>query len=171
MRSTELRSDEYHPYYKSYIEVLGDVELLEMLRKQYVNFPQFIASIPEEKLHYAYGPDKWTVAEVLLHIIDCERVFQYRALRFARNDKTPLPGFEQDDYIPYSGADQMTKEALVQHYQAVRQSTIALFSTFDDEALMRSGEASGVNMSVRAAGFCCCGHQKHHRNIIRDRYL
>ncbi|MDX1314869.1 MAG: DinB family protein, partial [Eudoraea sp.] len=126
---------------------------------------------PEDKLHYAYGPDKWTVAEVLMHIIDSERVFQYRALRFARNDQTPLPGYEQDDYIPYSGASQMTKESLVQQYQAVRQSTIALFSTLDEEALTRAGEANGVKMSVRAVGFCCCGHQRHHRNILRDRYL
>ena len=171
MRSTELRPDEYHHFYKPYMDALGDVELLEMLRKQYANFPQFLASIPEEKLHYAYGQDKWTIAEVIVHIIDSERVFQYRALRFARNDKTPLPGFEQDDYVPYSGADKETKESLVQQYQAVRQSTIALFSSFDDEALMRTGEANGVKMSVRAAGFCCCGHQKHHRNVLRERYL
>ncbi len=171
MRSTELKSDEYHPFYKPYIDALGDVELLEMLRRQFVNFPQFLASIPEDKLHYSYGPGKWTVAEVLVHIIDSERVFQYRALRFARNDKTPLPGFEQDEYIPYSGAEQVTKESLVQHYQAVRQSTIALFSTFDEEALMHVGQASGVKMSVRALGFFCCGHQKHHRNILRERYL
>ncbi len=171
MRSTALRSDEYHPAYGPYIDILGDVELMEMLRKQYVNFPQFLASIPEEKLHYAYGPDKWTVAEVLVHILDSERVFQYRALRFARNDQTPLPCFEQDDYIPYSGAAQMTKESLVQQYQAVRQNTIALFSTFDEDALMRTGEACGNLMSVRAVGFCCCGHQTHQRNILRDRYL
>ena len=171
MRSTELRPDEFHEYYKPYVDTLGDVDLMEMLRKQLVNFPQFLTSIPEEKLQYAYGPDKWTIAQVLVHILDCERIFQYRALRFARNDATPLPGFDQDAYVPYSGADQFTREALVQQYQAIRQSTIALFSSFDKDALMRVGKASGVSMSVRALGFFCCGHQKHHRQILKDRYL
>ena len=171
MRSTELRSDEFPEFYKPYIDVLGDVDLLEMLRRQLENFPQFLASIPEDKLHYTYGTDKWTIAQVLVHILDSERVFQYRALRFARNDQTPLPGFDQDDYIPYSGAESVSKALLIQQYQAIRQSTIALFASLDKEALMRAGEASGVKMSVRALGFFCCGHQKHHRNIIRDRYL
>ncbi|MCE2612060.1 DinB family protein [Flavobacteriaceae bacterium D16] len=171
MRSTELRSDEFHEFYKPYIDILGDVELLEMLSRQLVNFPQFLASIPEEKLQYAYAPGKWSIAQVLVHILDSERVFQYRALRFARNDQTPLPGFDQDDYISYSGADSVSKELLIQQYQAVRQSTIALFASLDKEALMRKGQASGVEMSVRALGFFCCGHQKHHRNIIRERYL
>ncbi|MBT8321476.1 MAG: DinB family protein, partial [Eudoraea sp.] len=147
------------------------VDLMEMLRKQLVNFPQFIASIPAEKLQYAYGPDKWTIAQVLVRILDCERVFQYRALRFARNDQTPLPGFDQDAYIPYSGAELVSKELLIEQYQAVRQNTITLFASLDQEALMRIGEASGAKMSVRALGFICCGHQKHHRNIIRNRYL
>ena len=171
MRSTDLKADEFHEYYKPYVDTLGDVELLEMLSRQLENFPQFLASIPEEKLHYAYAPGKWTVAEVLVHILDCERVFQYRALRFARNDKTPLPGFEQDDYIAYSGAEKVTVAHLIEHYKAIRQSTIMLFSTLDEEALMRKGMASTVSTSVRALGFFCCGHQKHHRNILRERYL
>ncbi len=171
MRTSELHTSEYHEFYEPYIMALGDVDLMEMLQKQFVNFPQFIASIPEEKLHYAYEEGKWTVAEVLVHIMDAERVFQYRALRFARNDATPLPGFDQDIYVPYSGAERVTKEALVQQYQAIRQSTIALFSTLDREALMRVGMASNVSMSVRALGFFCCGHQRHHRQILKERYL
>ncbi|MBT8203858.1 MAG: DinB family protein [Eudoraea sp.] len=171
MRTSELHTNEYHEFYKPYIMALGDVDLMEMLQKQFVNFPQFLGSIPQEKLHYAYAEGKWTVAQVLVHILDAERVFQYRALRFARNDATPLPGFDQDAYVPYSGADQVSKEALVQQYQAIRQSTITLFSSFDKEALKRVGKASGVSMSVRALGFFCCGHQKHHRQILKDRYL
>ena len=171
MRSSELHTGEYHEFYRPYIMALGDVDLMEMLQKQYVNFPQFIGSIPLEKLHYAYAEGKWTVAQVLVHIMDAERVFQYRALRFARNDATPLPGFDHDAYVPISGAERVTKEALVQQYQAVRQSTIALFSSFDKEALLRIGKASGVSISVRALGFIGCGHQKHHRQILKERYL
>ncbi len=171
MRTTELQAGEYHEFYKPYIMALGDVELMEMLQKQYVNFPQFLASIPQNKLQYAYAEGKWTVAQVLVHILDAERVFQYRAMRFARNDDTPLPGFDQDAYVPFSGAEHLSKEALVEQYLAVRQSTITLFSSFDDEALMRKGTASNVSMSVRALGFFCCGHQKHHKQILKDRYL
>ena len=171
MRSTELQAGEYHEFYKPYIMALGDVELMDMLKKQYINFPQFLASIPLEKLQYAYADGKWTVAQVLVHILDAERVFQYRALRFARNDATALPGFDQDAYVPFSGADRISKEAIVEEYLAIRKSTITLFSSFDEEALMRKGKASNVSMSVRALGFFCCGHQKHHKQILKDRYL
>ena len=171
MRSTELQAGEYHKFYEPYIKALGDVELMEMLQKQYVNFPQFLASIPLEKFQYSYAEGKWTVAQVLVHILDAERVFQYRALRFARNDATALPGFDQDAYVPFSGAEEISKEAVVEQYLAIRQSTITLFSSFDDEALMRKGTASNVSMSVRALGFFCCGHQKHHKQILKDRYL
>ncbi len=171
MRTSELNTSEYHEFYKPYIMALGDVDLMEMLQKQFVNFPQFLASIPQEKLNYSYDEGKWTVAQVLVHILDAERVFQYRALRFARNDETPLPGFDQDSYVSFSGAENITKEELVRQYQAVRQNTIALFSSFDRAALMRIGIASNVSRSVRALGFFCCGHQKHHRQLLKDRYL
>ncbi len=171
MKLSELSKKEYPPFYATYIDVLGEADLQALLVKQLTNFPQFIQSIPEEKLHYAYGKDKWTIAEVLLHIIDAERVFQYRALRFARNDKTALPGFDQDEYVPFSKADTYTKEDLIKAYTVVRQSTIQLFESFDREELNRIGTASNSPMSVAALGFICCGHQKHHRNIIRSKYL
>ncbi|WP_273274346.1 DinB family protein, partial [Maribacter polysiphoniae] len=104
MRINELKSSEYDPYYKTYLDVLGNVELFETLGSQLNNFPQFISSIPDEKLNYAYDVGKWTISEVLVHILDTERVFQYRALRFMRGDETPLPGFDQDLYVPNSNA-------------------------------------------------------------------
>lgn len=171
MKTSDLTSGEYHPFYKPYIEALGDVELLDMLERQMTNFPQFIVSIPDDKWHYSYAEGKWTVAQVLVHILDAERIFQYRALRFARNDKTPLPGFEQDDYIPNSGADTITKASFIKSYQILRASTLDLFQSFDDEKLMRIGTGSNVQMSVRALGFFCCGHQKHHKKILKDRYM
>ena len=171
MKTSELHKDDYHPYYDPYIKELGDVDLIEMLKKQRQNFPQFIASIPDDKWHSSYGPGKWTIAEVLLHILDAERVFQYRALRFARNDTTDLPGFDQDAYVPHSGASRRTKDNVIVEYKAVRASTIALYSEFSDEILKRKGRANNSPMSVAALGFIICGHQRHHRNVIRSRYL
>jgi len=171
MKAAELDKNDYHPFYQPYIMELGDVELVEMLKKQRTNFPQFIASIPEEKWHSAYAEGKWTIAEALVHILDAERVFQYRALRFARNDTTDLPGFDQDAYVPRSGASERTKEDVIEEYDAVRASTIALYSQFDDEILKRKGTANNSAMSVAALGFIICGHQRHHRNVIRSRYL
>lgn len=171
MKNSELKKEDYNPYYEPYIAALGDVQLLDMLKRQLVNFPQFIESIPEEKFHYSYQEGKWTIAQVLLHILDAERVFQYRALRFARKDKTPLPGFDQDKYVMESNAENWTKQEMIENYSVIRKSTIALFEKLPEEALKRVGIASDSPMSVAALGFICCGHQKHHRNIIRERYL
>lgn len=171
MKASELTSADYLPFSQPYIDVVGDADLMELMRRQQNNFPQFIESIPESKLHYAYGEDKWTVLEVLVHILDAERVFQYRALRFARKDPTPLPGFDQDIYVPNSLAGQRTKKDIIEEYRIVRGSTIALFAPFDEEILRRAGTASNGRMTVGALGFMCCGHQKHHRNILREKYL
>ncbi|WP_297793108.1 DinB family protein [uncultured Eudoraea sp.] len=171
MKNSELKKEDYNPYYEPYIAALGDVQLLDMLKRQLVNFPQFIDSIPEDKFHYSYQEGKWTVAQVLLHILDTERVFQYRALRFARKDKTPLPGFDQDKFVMESNAENWTKQEMIDNYIIIRKSTIALFEKLPEEALARVGIASDSPMSVAALGFICCGHQKHHRNIIRERYL
>jgi len=111
------------------------------------------------------------VAEVLIHITDTERVFQYRALRFARKDKTPLPGFDQDAYVPFSMANTRSIDAVINEYKSVRQSTISLYETFDEAVLKQIGIASNADMSVGALGFIICGHQRHHRNILKERYL
>ncbi len=171
MTTSQLKAHEYNPYYKAYIEALGEVDLMKTMKKQVVNYPQFLESIPENKLTYRYADGKWTVAEILVHVLDSERVFQYRALRFARKDQTPLPGFDQDLYVPSSGANQRSLESIVAEYKAIRNSTLALYETFDEGTLKRKGVASNAEMSIRALGFIICGHQKHHRNIIRERYL
>ncbi|MBT8290636.1 MAG: DinB family protein [Muriicola sp.] len=171
MKTSELKEHEYNPYYRAYIEALGEVDLMKTLRKQIKNYPQFLASIPEDKLNYQYAEGKWTVAEVLLHVLDSERVFQYRALRFARKDQTPLPGFDQDLYVPQSGAGNRSLDSIIEEYKAIRQSTITLYESFEEDILKRKGVASNSNMSVAALGFIICGHQRHHRNILRERYL
>jgi len=171
MRTSELQISEPFPFYKTYIDVLGDVELLDMLRRQLGNFPEFIESIPGDKLLHSYQVDKWTIAQVLVHVIDSERVFQHRALRFSRGDNTPLPGFDQDFYAINAMAERRSKESIIEEFKVVRRSTIAIFSNLDREALDKLGTASNIEWSVGALGFVICGHQKYHRNILRERYL
>lgn len=171
MKTSELAPGDYHSYYQPYIDALGEVELMDMMQNQLGNFPQFMEHIPAGQLHMAYAPGKWTIAEVLLHVIDAERVFQYRALRIARGDTTPLPGFEQDAYVAASNAGSRSMESLIEEYKTVRQASLSLFNSFAKEHLQKKGTASNVPISVAALGFIICGHQKHHRNIIRKRYL
>lgn len=171
MRTTELIFTRTPPFYKAYIDILGDVELSDILQRQLGHFPEFIESIPDDKLRFAYRPEKWTIAQVLLHIIDSERIFQYRALRFSRNDHSTLPGFDQDRYAENSKAERRSKESMIEEYKAVRKSTIALFASLDQNDLEKMGTASNLPWSVAALGFVISGHQKHHRNIIRERYL
>ncbi|WP_127020253.1 DinB family protein [Flagellimonas beolgyonensis] len=171
MFTSELPTSEYNPYYHTYILALGEVELMAELENGKKKFFALMESFPEEKLGHAYAEGKWTLAESLVHMLDTERVFQYRALRFARNDKTDLPGFDQDAYVPNSNAANRTKADILEEYKAVRESTLTLFRSFSDEVLERRGVASGSQMSVRALGYIICGHQAHHVKIARERYL
>lgn len=171
MTVSELSSNEYNPYYKSYIDKVGDLNLIEGLKSSLKKTEHFFDSIPDDKLEYTYADGKWTIKEIIQHLIDTEIVFSYRALRFARNDKTELPGFDENAYAQTSFANNKKLNELIEHYAAVRKSTIALFSNFDTETLSRIGNASGSNMSVRALGFVIIGHETHHCNIIRERYL
>jgi uncharacterized damage-inducible protein DinB len=171
MLRSELPSSEYNPFYHTYLLALGDVDLIQELNRGKDELITLLEEIPESKLVYSYGEGKWTLAEVLLHIMDAERVFQYRALCFARNDQTPFPGFDQDEYVPHSNAASRTKASLVKEYSAIRESTLCLYNSFDKDILKRVGVASGSRMSVRAMGFIISGHQAHHVNIIRKRYL
>ncbi|RIV30686.1 DinB family protein [Flagellimonas lutimaris] len=171
MLVSELPSSEYNPFYQTYVMALGNVGLIEELKIGKSNFLSLFEKISEEKLGFAYEEGKWTLAEAIVHTIDTERIFQYRALCIARNDKTPFPGFDQDAYVPYSNASNRTKKDLIEEYKAVRDSTISLFNSFDDESIKRIGTASGSKMSVRALGFIISGHQAHHIRIIEERYL
>ena len=168
---SQVTQEEYNSYYATYISKAQAPNIVQGLETSKIEFTDFVNTIPLEKGTYAYAEGKWTIAEVLQHIIDTERVFAYRALRFARNDKTPLMGFEQDDYVPYSNAKTFDKERLVEDFIAVRNSTITLFNGFTDEMLERIGEASGSPMSARAVGYILSGHQKHHIDVIKERYL
>lgn len=163
---------EYAPYAIMYIGLLPDDGLvLKYLEDNLKATTDFILSLPEEKLASRYAEGKWTIKEILVHLADDERIYAYRALRFARNDKTELPGFEQDDYALHSGANERSIEDILKEFGTVRQATISLFEGFDSEALMRTGVADGKVMSVRAAAYHIAGHEMRHLNIIRERYL
>jgi len=171
MKTTQLTKEEFNPFYGRYIDALGEVSLMEALVSGKENFIKLLSEITNDDMGYAYDEGKWTIAEVLLHIIDTERIFQYRALRFARKDKTDLPGFDQDDYVPNSGASSRTLESLQSEFLAVRASTILLFESFNNDMLLEQGTANKGIMSVRAAGFIISGHLLHHSRILKERYL
>jgi uncharacterized damage-inducible protein DinB len=149
----------------------NDGLLLDHLLSNFDATKNFILSFPAGKLLYRYAEGKWTIKEIVMHLIDMERIYSYRALRFARNDQTILPGFDADKYILYSGANQRDISDLLNEFQAVRHSTIALLYGFTGEALLQTGVMNGHPVSVRALAYHIAGHELHHIDVIKDRYL
>jgi len=163
---------EYPPYAIMYIKLLpNDGMVLQHLKNNFVAIKNFILSLPEQKLTYKYAEGKWTIKEMLVHIIDDERIYAYRAMCFARNDKTKLPGFEQDEYAFFSEANKRDIKNILEEYEAVRNATIALFNGLSDEALLRKGTANKKKATVRAMAYHIAGHEMHHINILREKYL
>ena len=166
------RAKEYPAYAHIYIDLLPDDGLiLRHLENNLKSTKKFIASIPKARLLHRYIEGKWTIKEIVGHLIDDERIYVYRALRFARNDSTQLPGFDQEAFARYSEANQRDVRDLLDEITLVRQSTIAFFNSLDDAALMRTGVADGNCASVRALAYHIAGHELRHMNIIRERYL
>ena len=163
--------DEYAPYYGRYIDRVPEGDLCEMLPVQLEETRALIRSIPERRGTDRYAPDKWSIKEVLGHVIDTERIMSYRALRVGRGDPTPLPGYEQNDYVPTGGFDERTLVDLSEELASVRQATIHLFRHFDPAALTRRGTASGGPVTPRALAYIIAGHERHHVAILHDRYL
>lgn len=158
-------------FYHNYINQVEEDDLMDALQKQTRSFLRFLKEIPKDKRNYRYAEDKWTIKEVLQHIIDAERVFAYRALCFARKDATSLPSFDENSYVINSKADQRKWKDLVKEFEAVRQSTTTLFDSFDDNQLETSGTASGKPTYVLGIGFIIAGHTNHHINVTKERYL
>lgn len=166
------KEGEYAPYAIMYIGLLpNDGRVLQHMSENLESLNKVILSLPEEKLLHRYAEGKWTIKEILLHISDDERIYAYRALRFARGDRTKLPGFEQDDFARASNANERTAADLLGELASVRASTLALFQGLPEESFMRSGVASGHAFTVRAAAYHIAGHELHHLNIIKTRYL
>ena len=161
---------EYMPYYGRYIGLVPAGDIVETLATQFRETESMLRDAPESKGAYSYAPDKWTVKESLGHIIDAERIFTYRALRIARNDKTPLASFEQNDYVPESGANERTLKDLIDEFAAVRQASILLLRSLPAHAWERTGTASNAAISVRALAWIVAGHELHHNRIFRENY-
>ena len=163
---------EFPSYAARYIDLLPDDGLvLKHLAENFKATKNLVESLPVEKLLYRYAENKWTIKEVLVHIIDDERIYAYRAMCFARGEQTPLPGFEQDDYALNSGANERDIDNILEEYEAVRRSTIALFNGLSDSAFTKTGIANNNKVSVRALVYHLAGHELYHINLIKSRYL
>ncbi|WP_222981935.1 DinB family protein [Flagellimonas meishanensis] len=170
--------DEYPVYSHIYMDLLeDDGKVLEHLWQNFLEIKKYVYGLPENKLLYRYAEDKWTIKEILVHLIDDERIFAYRALRYARNDDTPLHGFDQDSYARYSRANERSLDSIFEEYEWVRKSTIALFEYLPEESFTWGGEGIDFDGSiinrrtVRGLAYHIAGHELRHFNIIKERYV
>lgn len=158
-------------YYNNYINVVKDFPLPMALQQGHDRYRELFDELTEEQWGHRYAPGKWSIKEVVQHVIDAERIFTYRALCFARGEQQNLPPFEEDDYVANSRADARTGKQIAEEFSLVRQSTIALFSSFDAVALASEGVANNTQVSVNEIGYILAGHSLHHLKVIRERYL
>jgi hypothetical protein len=171
-RIAKPADSEFQPNEPLYATLLPDDDLLlKHLQENIIHTKDFVSSLPKDKLNFRYSEGKWTIKEVLVHLMDMERIYAYRALRFARNDKTTLPGFDHQDYVCFSGIATRGISDILIEYEAVRNATVALLNGLTDEALLRFGSVNGNSVSVRALAYHIGGHELHHVNIIKERYL
>jgi uncharacterized damage-inducible protein DinB len=163
-------ASEYAPFYARYVGAVPDGDLPSILRAQLNQVLAFTRGLSEERGGHRYAPGKWSIREVLGHMVDVERIFAYRALRIARGDATPLAGFEENAYVQAGRFDARTLADLAEEYEAVRVATLHLFRPLDDEALARSGTANGAEVTVRALAWIIAGHERHHLGMLRGVY-
>jgi uncharacterized damage-inducible protein DinB len=158
-------------FYKGYVDHVKEMDVIEALKFSSEQTLKMISSIPESKGEYRYAEGKWSIKELLNHMIDVERIMCYRALRFARNDKTDLPGFEENDYAPEANAHARTIAQLADEAKRLRATTIDMFASFTPEMMKREGTANKNKLSVLTLGYVVSGHESHHRQILKERYL
>jgi hypothetical protein len=162
---------EYAPLYERYVALVPPGDVLMVLREQHDMFLHELGALSDAQSQYRYAPGKWSVKEVVGHLADTERVFAYRALCFARAETQPLPGFDEEAYVVAARFGTRPFAALLEEYRVVRNATLALFATFNSEALARRGTANDREVSVRAMAAIIAGHEAHHWRLFRDRYL
>jgi uncharacterized damage-inducible protein DinB len=163
-------SNEYAPFYSNYIALVDD-DVLAALSRQAETSYTFLSNLDERIAEYAYAPGKWTIKEVLGHMIDVERIMAYRLLRFSRGDQQDLSGFEEDVYVTAAQFNLRSINNLAEEFRKLREANLYLYYGLNEESLLRWGRANGAKISVRALLFIIAGHEKHHLNIIRERYL
>jgi len=162
---------EYAPYYQGYVDQVSENDIMHVLRGELDELDVLLARVPAEKEKYAYADGKWTIREIIGHLIDGERVFGYRALCIARGEKQNLPGFDQNDYMLTAPYNHIELEDLLSELRLVRLSNIAMFRSLDEEAWNRVGTANGNEITLRALAFIMGGHVRHHMNVLKERYL
>jgi len=160
---------EHAPFYAGYIARVSEEPLVAMTQQAEVT-ERTLRRIPESSADHRYADGKWTVRDIVGHLTDAERIFSYRALRIARGDGTPLPGFDENAYADMAGAAERAWATLVEDLVTVRKATLALFRSFDAQAWRRQGVSNGAAVSVRALGYIIVGHERHHLEILRSRY-
>ncbi|MGC3948270.1 MAG: DinB family protein [Chryseolinea sp.] len=158
------------PFHQGYVQLVKNNDLFYNLEESAKITQKLLATIPDNRGTYAYAPGKWTIKQLLCHMLDTERILAYRAMRFARNDKTPLPGFEENDYAPEANAHNRTVVSIAAEMGRLRLTTIDLYKSFTPEMLQRSGTANNAVLSVLNLGFVISGHETHHRNVLSERY-
>jgi len=163
------QSDEFGAFYKRYIDAIGDNVIAEI--KEQERFLPSLLRANREKAEFAYAEGKWTLKELLGHLIDTERIMAYRLLRISRNDATPLPGFDQDNYVKYAEHNKIDFEKLIEEFEAVRKSSLFLIDSLSEEQLNYRGSANGYPLSGRALVYIIAGHLKHHIEVIKEKYL
>jgi uncharacterized damage-inducible protein DinB len=168
---TRPADHEYAPHYAGYIARVPDGDIVAQMERQMEETAAFLGQLGEARGDHRYAPGKWSIKEVIGHLADGERVFAYRALRFARGDQTPLASFDENAWVPQAGCDRRTLADLAAEFRAVRVATLALARSLTDEAAARTGVASGKTVSVRALIYMIAGHELHHLAILRERYL
>ena len=165
------QNDEFAPYYLTYINKVADGNVLAMLESQIGEFHRALDSLAEDRALFRYAPGKWSTKEVVGHVIDSERVFAYRAMRIARADTTPLPGFDENQFVANATFDSRSLRDLVAEYEHVRLANLDFFRSLSPEAAARRGTANNLSISVRAIVYITAGHSAHHLGILREKYL
>jgi uncharacterized damage-inducible protein DinB len=171
LTATQPDSNEYAPYYGKYLALVPAGDVVETLSRQLDETLSLLRGLSEDQAASRYAPGKWSIKEVVGHVLDTERIFGHRAFRFARNDQQPLPGFEQDGYVATAAFGNRRLSDLADEFEHLRRANLCLFASLDETAWLRRGVASDNEVSVRALAFIMAGHEAHHMQIVRERYL
>lgn len=169
--ATKPAPTEHAPEFSKYVTLVAEGDIIQTLEQQIENSLSLLQTIPSDKGNFRYAPDKWSVKELLGHLIDSERIFSFRALHFARNDQTPLPGYEQNDYVREADFDRRNLTDMAEEFATVRRATIQLFRPLNETEWLRHGKANEIGVTVRALAYIIAGHELHHMGVLRSRYL
>lgn len=170
MTQFQVQPGDYAPFHNGYVQLTKDLDIVATLHRQRNIFADFVSSIPDDKGDSTYAPDKWTVKQVIQHIIDAERIFAFRLLAMSRGEKQPIPGFEQEDYAAAVDVSGRSLKDQREEFESVRDATLTLIHSISPEEADRRGTVSGYPLTARALPFIMTGHVEHHLQILKDRY-